>query len=605
MRRRQLIKNSIILGIGSAIFPKSKAANTSYCHRIGMRNLDLKNTGPGKPVNIYNNWSSYDELSDNIPLTESLAMKQLEELLRLKKNGVQVDYYVMDAFWFDKAGGYRIWHKQHWPNGPNRWLEACLKNDIKPGMWFSINDRIESENGFFLDMISDWKDSACSNPKLLCLFEGGYLNHLTDTLQLWADKGVRAFKFDFANFRAANDEMEKLYLRSDIEEMNKVAFIKMLKHFRMNNPDVLILGYNGLGGEQRNTYTPFYKTVENRWLEVFDTLYCGDPRFSDVPTINIWRSQDVYSDHMVRYYEFNGFPLQRIDNCGFMIGTTGTCYKRANNAWKSMMLLELARGGWVNVYHGNLELLSDSDAEWFSKAQKLFNGLQQYGISSTFGGIPGKVEPYGFLAQGINGIVATVVNPSQIISDIKLPVGNYNTSSIIFTENGFKPLLKGNTLSLGPEQLVVVGFEEYSSEEYNLGVDRTIQIPIYIENIEVNFQETSKNTITGLMNPVKGTDIRILFQQFTQDFLPKRSYGGFPPDAKKMNEFFILTVSQEDKIIPVVIQYDKMIWSGLSWAAGEVKSTSFSSDKPIKIQCSTTETDKLLLKAKVYAVSYK
>jgi hypothetical protein len=27
------------------------------------------------PVWVYNNWSSYDELSDNIPLTEQLAMR--------------------------------------------------------------------------------------------------------------------------------------------------------------------------------------------------------------------------------------------------------------------------------------------------------------------------------------------------------------------------------------------------------------------------------------------------------------------------------------------------------------------------------------------------
>ena len=54
-----------------------------------------------KPVFVYNNWSAYDELSDNIPLDEALAMKELDHIVRLKKLGVQVDYYMMDAFWFD------------------------------------------------------------------------------------------------------------------------------------------------------------------------------------------------------------------------------------------------------------------------------------------------------------------------------------------------------------------------------------------------------------------------------------------------------------------------------------------------------------------------
>jgi hypothetical protein len=51
------------------------------------------------PVSVYNNWSSYDELSDNIPLTQDLAMRELNEVIRLRKLGVRFDYYMMDAFW--------------------------------------------------------------------------------------------------------------------------------------------------------------------------------------------------------------------------------------------------------------------------------------------------------------------------------------------------------------------------------------------------------------------------------------------------------------------------------------------------------------------------
>src|SRR5271167_5051343 len=82
-------------------------------------------TGLPQPIAVYNDWSSYDELSDNIPLTEALAMRELDNVIRLKKDGVRIDYYVMDAFWFDVDGGYRVWNKKHWPNGPGRWLKAC------------------------------------------------------------------------------------------------------------------------------------------------------------------------------------------------------------------------------------------------------------------------------------------------------------------------------------------------------------------------------------------------------------------------------------------------------------------------------------------------
>lgn len=601
MERRRLIKNTLALGFGIAPLATLFAAPADPS---AQKSPTLPLAGPRKPITIYNNWSSYDELSDNIPLTEELAMKELNELIRLKKNGVHVDYYVMDAFWFDKKGGFRTWHKQRWPNGPDKWLETCKANDIKPGMWFPVNDRIASGNDFFLDMIPEWEGSEATLSKGLCLFRGGFLNHFAGTLQMWAEKGVKAFKFDFARFSAANEETEKVYLQAEIEEMNKVAFIDTLKHFRLKNPDVLIIGYNGFGGEMSNTYTPFRKTVDSRWLEVFDTLYCGDPRFSDVPAINVWRSQDIYSDHMVRQYELNGIPINRIDNCGFMIGVAGTCYKRALNAWKGMQILELARGGWVNVYHGNLELLSDNDAIWFARTQKLFTELQQFGITSTFGGMPGKAEPYGFMAQGLKGSLCTIVNPSQSIADIKLPVGNFSSSAVIYSDDGFKPQLKGNTATLGPEQLVVIGFDEYAADQYNMGTDSSVKIPVAIDRLSVDFRETAKNTVMGTVTPLKGKDIRILFQQLGSDNFPRRSSGGSPPNGRKMDEFFIITVTQGKKSIPLTINYDKMIWSGLSWAAGEVKSSSFNPDIPLSIKCVTTETDKLTLKAEVHAVSY-
>src|ERR1700687_6502416 len=88
------------------------------------------------PIFVYNDWSAYDELSDNIPLTEQLAMKELDEILRLRRFGVRIDYYMMDAFWFAPDGGYRAWRKPNWPNGPDAWIKKCRDNGIMPGLWF-------------------------------------------------------------------------------------------------------------------------------------------------------------------------------------------------------------------------------------------------------------------------------------------------------------------------------------------------------------------------------------------------------------------------------------------------------------------------------------
>src|SRR5579872_538914 len=107
MERRSFLKSAVIGGL--AIYSSAKVWSKPVSY------TDLKLSGPPQPVFIYNNWSAYDELSDNIPQTEELAMRELGEIVRLKKQGVQIDYYVMDAFWFSKEGGYRTWLKTHWP----------------------------------------------------------------------------------------------------------------------------------------------------------------------------------------------------------------------------------------------------------------------------------------------------------------------------------------------------------------------------------------------------------------------------------------------------------------------------------------------------------
>ncbi len=596
MKRRNFILNTLVGGLAIHPFVSAWSKPVSYS--------DLKLAGPKKPVFVYNNWSAYDELSDNKPQTEELALRELNEVIRLKRLGVQIDYYVMDAFWFDLWGGYRGWHKQHWPNGPDKWLEGCKQNKIKPGMWFSTN-LIATHSGRFLEVIDEWKDSLATDPNIMCLFDGGYLSHLAKTLQIWYDKGVRLFKFDFAYFEAVTPGMKEKFSKDEIFEKNKVAFMLMLQDFRKSNPDILITGYNGFGGSMENTYTPFEKTppIDPRWLDTFDTLYSGDPRFSDVPMMNIWRSQDNYSDHQVNAFNAYGMPVRRIDSCAFMIGETGTCYYRGLNAWKGMLLLELARGGWLNVYHGNLELLNDDDGKWFAKAQNLFRDLQARDKTSTLGAIPGSGSAYGFKSVGRSGAVCTMVNPSQAIATIALPLLP-GAAKILYADGGFKPKLHNETLVIGPEQLAIIGFGEYAHDQYQLGIDHSINIPQEISKLDISFLQSDKKLLQASFKPVKGKNIRVVFQQYYSNGDPCRSWLGAPPDGKKVSEVIRIKISQANKTLPQHIEYDKMIWSGLSWGVAEVQYTAIDPEKTIEVTCGTDEKDAAILKAQVYALSY-
>ena len=82
-----------------------------------------------------------------------------------------------------------------------------------------------------------------------------------------------------------------------------------------------------------------------------------------------------------------------------MVGKTGTIYYRGMHAWKGALILMMARGGWINTMHGNLELVNDEDARWFARVQSLFLKLQSLGRTKSFGGIPGEIQPYGLHRQ--------------------------------------------------------------------------------------------------------------------------------------------------------------------------------------------------------------
>jgi hypothetical protein len=557
------------------------------------------------PIFVYNNWSSYDELSDTVQLTEQLAMKELDEIIRLRRFGVRFDYYVMDAFWFAHDGGYKTWRKSSWPNGPDQWLKRCKDNGLIPGLWFGTNTLVK------IDAAPQWENSLNRQRREMSFYEGGFLPSFMGALQFWYDRGIRMFKFDFVDFTAATPEAEKTQSHEETYSRNVDAFRAALKNFRRTNPDAVLVAFNGFGGDIESTASPFpfQHPLDLRWLEIFDSLYSGDPRPSDVPEMNFWRSMDIYSDHMVRRYEQSDVPLERIDSTGFMIGNTGTIYYRKMNAWRGALALMLARGGWVDTVHGNLEFISDDDALWFAKVQSLYMGLQAVGRTKTFGGIPGEVKPYGFGSVDSRGMVYTVMNPTQSIEEIEMPplsrLQPLNEGGrVLFRDAGYVAVLVGNKIKLGPGQLAVVGFGSYAKPEYDLGIQEDVRIPISIQPLAAKFVPDGKNAIKADVSAPGWGDLRIIMQQRGNDGRIRRSSGGAPPNGTTMGKILVLTAWQNDRLLPIDINYDKAIWSGLSWAVGEIRHSAMIAGKPLTIRCSSGDKDSVTLDGSVLAVEY-
>lgn len=554
------------------------------------------------PISVYDNWSAYDELSDHVPLTQALAMRELDQVLRLKKHGARFDYYVMDAFWFDPDGAYRTWKKPNWPNGPEPWISKCEENGILPGLWFGSNTLVH------LKAAPQWRDSLNRQGTAMSMFEGGFLPDFMNTLQYWYDHGIRMFLFDFADLTASTPRSEATLTKQEIVERNSEALQKALAAFRRKNPGVVLEAFNGFGGVMDSTSYPFpFKDpVDLRWLKVFDSLYCGDPRPGDVPEMSFWRAADLYSDHQMRRYQQSGVPLERIDTTSFMPGKTGTNYRRAFHAWKGSLILMMARGGWINTTYGNLELMSDQEADWFARVQSLYLHFQSEGRIKTFGGVPGEDQTYGFGALDSNGSVYVAVNPAQDVAKITLPLLSQEQKPlgpgrVLFRDAGFMPRLAGNTVELGPGQMAMVGFGKYDSPKYDLGVQKDVVVPRSIHPIPAQFRTIGKGTIQATTAAPPGGDLRLVMRQYSPDGSLRRTW---PPSGVTMGKIFLLTAEQEGKQLPIRENYDREVWSGLSWAVGEISAKDLQPGAPLTLTFQSTEKDPVTLKGRVYVVHY-
>jgi hypothetical protein len=557
------------------------------------------------PISVYDNWAAYDELSDNVPLTQALTMRELDNVLRLRKAGARFDYYVIDAFWFDPNGAYRTWKKPNWPDGPDLWIKKCQENGIRPGLWFGTNALVQ------LNAAPQWRDSLNKQGTAMSMFEGGFLPDFMNTLQYWYDHGIRMFLFDFADMTAATPHAEATMTKEEIIQRNSEAFRNTLATFRQKNPDVVLEAFNGFGGVMDSTFYPFpFKDpVDLRWLSVFDALYCGDPRPGDVPEMNFWRSLDIYSDHQARRYQESGVPLPRIDTTSFMPGKTGTIYDRGFQEWKGSLILMLARGGWINTTYGNLELMSNADAIWYARIQKLFLHFQSEGRIKTFGGIPGDVQTYGFGALDSDGSVYVVVNPAQDMAKITLPLLSLvqkplGDGRLLFRDAGFLPPITGDTIELGPGQMAMVGFGKYAAPAYDFGAQQDVVIPRAIHPIAADFKSIGKGEIQATIPAPAGGGLRLIMQQYSPDGSLRRTWAGGPPKGTNMGKVFLLKAEQNGKELPVRENYDQVIWAGLSWAAGEISQTDLHPGAPLTLTFQSTEKDPVVLKGRVYLVTY-
>jgi len=136
-----------------------------------------------------------------------------------------------------------------------------------------------------------------------------------------------------------------------------------------------------------------------------------------------------------------------------------------------------------------------------------------------------------------------------------------------------------------------------------MGLESDVVIPKMIAPIPAEFQSSESHEIeTKIDPPPTAQVVRIVLQQRTPDGYLRRTWAGGPPNGKNMGDVLRIQASQNGKPLRLDLNYNKVIWSGLSWGVAEIRS--FSPAEPLLVRCSSSEKDPVKLEARIYRVTY-
>ena len=149
-----------------------------------------------------------------------------------------------------------------------------------------------------------------------------------------------------------------------------------------------------------------------------------------------------------------------------------------------------------------------------------------------------------------------------------------------------------------------VGFGRYAEPSFHFGVQEDVLIPRRADPLEASFRAAGKNTVEATVQRPPEGDLRIVFQQRDENGNIMRSWPGGPPNGKSVATVLKISAEQNGKPLPIAIAYDKLVWSGLSWGAGEIRGKDLAAAGAITIRCSSEEQGTVNLEAHLYAVTY-
>jgi len=575
-----------------------------------------------RPFSVYCDWAYHDELGDSVELDEKMTMTALDALERWKRaHGFGFDYYLLDAFWFDPRGAYKEFKKTHWPRGFERARARMAELGMRPGLWYDVNSSL-------LD-VAAWEKSVDAGDRCYSLSSGPYAKGLEEAwrhaIREW---GVRLFKLDFANFwAAAKGSKEPPF---EVYSKSIAALRQILRRLRDEYPDLAVIAYNGTerwgGFLGRPVGSPLADGFDLSWLDIFDYQYSGDPRPGDLPRTDLRRSIDIFQDHQVWLLWRCGFPLDRIDDHGCMVGDTNTIFYQGAHGLRRSYLATLARGGKRDIYYGDPTLPLPADVDFMRRARELFFGAFRSGLGAVpVGGEPGACPWHGFLTGGGARGLLYLVNGSFTAQEVSLHLSGLSRAEVLFRDSGPEVGVSVSrerlSVELAPEQMALVGLGEYARSELDLGVSDASRQPRSMGLLPLVMRDGPGGALSGEIGRRLSAreHLFVVAQAFNAaDFsdsgpglpLPRRFGGqtcakGPRRQRPLTHEQVAISVEHGRKALePAKLVPDVPVWAGISWVAKMYDAGSVAGRAPLAVRVRQELEPPRELVVRAYAVTY-
>ncbi|MFZ0340399.1 MAG: hypothetical protein WAL45_20410 [Terracidiphilus sp.] len=566
------------------------------------------------PISVYIDGPNSTARAATSTLSEALALRDINQLARLKESGLRVDYDLLDAYAVAPDGLHPFERSAAWPDGPDAWIARCRAVGIRPGLRFS-NSALRPDG------------------RATVLYDAEILHVFIPALQFWYDRGIRLFAFEGLDLTAGTPETPAGLTQNEIVARNREAFRDALTAFRTKNRGVVLLAIEIPAADlDASTNSPFGSdpSMSNPNLHneashpgAFLLLSAGPPHTSTTPQSSLQRAIDIETDGQIRHHEQLGVSLAHIFSCGFIAAPADAVGPDADSlprgplrGWKGAFLLSMARGGWVNALSGSFDSIPTADVHWMARVQKLFFLMQAQGQMHSFGGPPPDgsnmaSQPYGFAGATRHGAVYVVVNPGQTVATLPFPalVGDHASGPgrVLFRDAGFSPRLTGNAITLGPGQMAAVGSGAYAAPGFNFGVQQDVVIPSSIEPVDADFQLTAPGLLEARIDPPIRGVLRVVV-------IEREAKGGTQPGTANSapagsNNRFTLEITQAGRPIPlrtggIESEDNGALNAQSSWAVAEIDINDLTPGIPLRVRFHSNENLQPTLEGSAYQIIY-